>query len=163
MPIPTLTPVSAWPTRKLPQATFDTSVRTSMNQMSTMVGELNTAIPEMNSAVTGIVVSAETAATQSAVAVTKAGEAAASAVTASNAAALAVAKADIAVTSATTATTAAAEAQSVVPLIIAAAGFPTTDETDIGRLLCVGTNGYTLSSVQIESIQTKARAYFISG
>ena len=164
MSVPTLTTVSEWPTRKLPQATFDTGVRTAMNQMSTMVSELNSGvIPGINAAATGIVVSAETAAAQSAVAVAKAGEAAASAVTASNAAALAVAKADIAVTSATTATTAAAEAQSVVPLIIAAAGFPTTDETDIGRLLCVGTKGYTLSSVQIESIQTKARAYFISG
>ena len=38
-----------WPTRRLPQAAFDTSVRASMNQMSTMVGELNSAvIPGIN-------------------------------------------------------------------------------------------------------------------
>ena len=49
MPIPTLTTVDEWPTRRLPQSTFDTSVRTSMNQMSTMVGELNSAvIPGIN-------------------------------------------------------------------------------------------------------------------
>lgn len=49
MSVPTLTPVSTWPTRKLPQATFDTGVRTSMNQMSTMVGELNSGvIPGIN-------------------------------------------------------------------------------------------------------------------
>ena len=49
MPISTLTPVDEWPTRRLPQASFDTSVRTSMNQMSTMVGELNSGvIPGIN-------------------------------------------------------------------------------------------------------------------
>ena len=49
MPIPTITPVDEWPTRRLPQASFDTSVRTSMNQMSTMVGELNSGvIPGIN-------------------------------------------------------------------------------------------------------------------
>lgn len=80
MSVPTLTPVSEWPTRKLPQATFDMGVRTAMNQMSTMVGELNSGvIPGINAAATGIVTSAKTAAAQSAVAVTKATEAAASA------------------------------------------------------------------------------------
>ena len=97
MSVPTLTPVSTWPTRKLPQATFDTGVRTSMNQMSTMVGELNSGvIPGINAAATGIVTSAETAAAQSAVAVqkaaeasTKAAEAAASAASAATSAAIA--------------------------------------------------------------------------
>ena len=49
MSIPTLTNVDQWPTRKLPQSTFDTSVRTSMNQMSTMTSELNSGvIPGIN-------------------------------------------------------------------------------------------------------------------
>lgn len=49
MSIPTLTNVDQWPTRKLPQSTFDTSVRTAMNQMSTMVSELNSGvIPGIN-------------------------------------------------------------------------------------------------------------------
>ena len=49
MPISSLTSVSEWPTRRLPQATFDTSVRTSMNQISTMVSEINTGlIPGIN-------------------------------------------------------------------------------------------------------------------
>ena len=39
--IPTLTPVDPWPTRKLPQDTFDAKVKAAMDQMSTMVGELN--------------------------------------------------------------------------------------------------------------------------
>ena len=48
MSIPTLTPVEPWPVRKV-QATLDATVRTSMNQMSTMVGELNSAvIPGIN-------------------------------------------------------------------------------------------------------------------
>ena len=48
MPIPTLTPVEPWPVRKV-QATLDATVRTSMNQMSTMVSELNSAvIPGIN-------------------------------------------------------------------------------------------------------------------
>lgn len=79
MSVPTLTPVSVWPTRKLPQATFDAGVRTSMNQMSTMVSELNVAIPQINAKVTGLATAVETATAQSAVAVTKAAEAAASA------------------------------------------------------------------------------------
>ena len=48
MPIPTLTPVEPWPLRKV-QATLDATVRTSMNQMSTMTTELNSGvIPGIN-------------------------------------------------------------------------------------------------------------------
>lgn len=48
MPIPLLNPVSPWPTRKGSQERFDSSVKESMDQISTMVGDLNLAIPEMN-------------------------------------------------------------------------------------------------------------------
>lgn len=49
MPIPNLTPVEPWPTRKLPQDTFDSAVKTAMDQMSVMVGELNDSfIPAAN-------------------------------------------------------------------------------------------------------------------
>jgi len=48
--IPFLPAVEKWPTRKTPQARFDTSVQTAMNQMSGMVTSLNEEfIPTVNS------------------------------------------------------------------------------------------------------------------
>ena len=107
MQIPTLTTVNPWPTRQLPQSTFDTSVRTSMNQMSTMVSEINAMIPQLNDAATEI----EQVGVKAAEAATAAATAATAAATAATAAGTAIAKADIAVASATTATTAASEAK----------------------------------------------------
>ena len=100
MSIPTLTNVDQWPTRKLPQSTFDTSVRTSMNQMSTMVGELNSAvIPGINAvAADANLVVANLAAIQAAP------------TNAANAAASATAAATSATSAATSATNAAASA-----------------------------------------------------
>ena len=149
MSVPTLTPVSPWPTRKLPQATFDTGVRTSMNQMSTMVGELNIAIPQINDAATGIVTSAETAAAQSAVAVTKAAEAAASATQAKN--------------SENIVAPMAKEIKDAVAIVTAGSGFPLPDPSSVGQFLCVTEDSFALSGVKLAEIQTKARAYFISG
>ena len=163
MSIPTLTPVSAWPTRKLPQATFDMGVRTSMNQMSTMVSELNVAIPQINDAVTGIVVSAETAAAQSAVAVTKAAEAAASATQAKSSETLAATSATNAKSSETIAVAAATEAKDAVAIVTAGSGFPVPDASAVGQFLCVTQDSFALSGVKLAEIQTKARAYFISG
>ena len=163
MSVPTLTPVSEWPTRKLPQATFDTGVRTSMNQMSTMVGELNIAIPQINAAATGIVVSAETAAAQSAVAVTKATEAAASATQAKSSETIAVTSAANAKSSETIAVAAATEAKDAVAIATAGSGFPVPDAEYVGQFLCVTQDSFALSGVKLAEIQTKARAYFISG
>ena len=163
MSVPTLTPVSAWPTRKLPQATFDAGVRTAMNQMSTMIGELNVMIPEVNAAATGIVTSAETAAAQSAVAVTKAAEAAASATQAKNSETIAVTSATNAKSSETIAVAAAKEAKDAVAIATAGAGFPVPDASAVGQFLCVTEDSFALSGVKAAEIQTKARAYFISG
>ena len=49
MSIPLLNPVSPWPTRKGTQERFDSSIKKSMDQMSSMVDDLNIAIPEINS------------------------------------------------------------------------------------------------------------------
>lgn len=100
MSIPTLTNVDQWPTRKLPQSTFDTSVRTSMNQMSTMTSELNSAVIPGINAVTADVntVVANLAAIQAAPA------------NAVNAAASATAAAGSATSAATSATNAAESA-----------------------------------------------------
>ena len=163
MSVPTLTPVSTWPTRKLPQATFDAGVRTSMNQISTMVSELNVAIPQINDAVTGIVVSAETAAAQSAIAVTKATEAAASATQAKSSETIAVTSAANAKSSETIAVAAATEAKDAVAIVTAGSGFPVPDATAVGQFLCVTEDSFALSCVKLTEIQTKARAYFISG
>ena len=149
MPISTLTPVGEWPTRRLPQAAFDTSVRTAMNQMSTMVSELNVAIPQINAAATGIVVSAETAAAQSAVAVTKAAEAAASATQAKS--------------SENIVAPMAKEIKDAVAIVTAGSGFPVPDPSAVGQFLCVTEDSFALSGVKLAEIQTKARAYFISG
>ena len=164
MSVPTLTPVSAWPTRKLPQATFDTGVRTSMNQMSTMVSELNSGvIPGINDAATGIVVSAETAAAQSAIAVTKATEAAASATQAKSSETSAVTSAANAKSSETIAVAAAKEVKDAVAIVTAGSGFPVHDPSAVGQFLCVTEDSFALSGVKLAEIQTKARAYFISG
>ena len=100
MSIPTLTNVDQWPTRKLPQSTFDTSVRTSMNQISTMVGELNSGvIPGINAVAADVdLVVANLAAIQAAPA------------NAANATASATAAATSATSAATSATNAAASA-----------------------------------------------------
>ena len=156
MSVPTLTPVSAWPTRKLPQATFDTGVRTSMNQMSAMVSELNVAIPQINDAVTGIVVSAETAAAKSA-------EAAASAAQAKSSETIAVNSATNAKSSETIAVAAATEARDAVAIATAGSGFPVPDASAVGQFLCVTEDSFALSGVKLAEIQTKSRAYFISG
>ena len=163
MSIPTLTPVEPWPTRKLPQATFDAGVRTSMNQMSTMVSELNVAIPQINDAATGIVTSAETAAAQSAVAVTKATEAAASATQAKSSETIAATSAANAKSSETIAVAAATEAKEAVAIVTAGSGFPVPDASSVGQFLCVTEDSFALSGVKLAEIQTKARAYFISG
>ena len=164
MSVPTLTPVSAWPTRKLPQATFDTGVRTSMNQMSTMVGELNSGvIPGINDAATVAVVSAETAAAQSAIAVTKATEAAASATQAKSSETIAVTSAANAQSSETIAVAAAAQVKGAVAIVTAGSGFPVPDASAVGQFLCVTEDSFALSGVKAAEIQTKARAYFISG
>ena len=164
MSVPTLTPVSAWPTRKLPQATFDTGVRTSMNQMSTMVSELNSGvIPGINAAATGIVVSAETAAAQSAVAVTKATEAVDAATQAKSSETIAVTSAANAKSSETIAVAAATEAKGAVAIVTAGSGFPVPDAESVGQFLCVTQDSFALSGVKLAEIQTKARAYFISG
>lgn len=111
MSIPTLTNVDQWPTRKLPQSTFDTSVRTSMNQMSTMVGELNSdVIPGINAASTAAVSSATSAAASATTATTKASEAATSATSAASSATTATTKAGEASTSATNAASSATAA-----------------------------------------------------
>ena len=156
MSVPTLTPVSAWPTRKLPQATFDAGVRTSMNQMSTMVSELNVAIPQINDAATGIVTSAETAAAQSAVAVAAATQAKSSETIAATSAANAKSSETIAVAAAT-------EAKDAVAIATAGSGFPVPDASAVGQFLCVTQDSFALSGVKLAEIQTKARAYFISG
>ena len=171
MSVPTLTPVSEWPTRKLPQATFDTGVRTAMNQMSTMVSELNSGvIPGINDAATLAVVSAETAAAQSAVAVTKATEAAASATEAAASATQAKSSETIAVASAanaksseTIAVAAATSVKDAVAIATAGSGFPVPDAAAVGQFLCVTQDSFALSGVKLAEIQTKARAYFISG
>ena len=164
MSVPTLTPVSAWPTRKLPQATFDAGVRTSMNQMSTMVSELNSGvIPGINSAATGIVVSAETAAAQSAIAVAKATEAAASATQAKSSETIAATSATNAKSSETIAVAAATEVKDAVAIVTAGSGFPVPDASAVGQFLCVTQDSFALSGVKVAEIQTKARAYFISG
>ena len=149
MVVPTLTPVSAWPTRKLPQATFDAGVRTSMNQISTMVSELNVAIPQINEAATGLVTAVETAAAQSAVAVTKAAEAAASATQAKISENIVVPMAK--------------EIKDAVAIVTAGSGFPLPDPSAVGQFLCVTEDSFALSGVKAAEIQTKARAYFISG
>lgn len=100
MSIPTLTNVDPWPTRKLPQSTFDTSVRTSMNQISTMTTELNSAvIPGINAVAADVdLFVANLAAIQAAP------------TNAANAAASATAAAGSATSAATSATNAAASA-----------------------------------------------------
>ena len=111
MPIPTLTNVDPWPTRKLPQSTFDTSVRTSMNQMSTMVGELNSdVIPGINAASEAAVNSAAAAADGAALIASKVSEAATSATSAASSATTATTKAGEASTSATNAANSATAA-----------------------------------------------------
>ena len=152
MPINTLTPVSAWPTRRLPQATFDASVRISMNQMSTMVSQLNSGvIPGINAASDTAVSSAATAATAATTATTKAGEAAASATSVAAAATTATTKAGEASTSATnaansataaasSATDAAASATSAADSAAAASaisGLPTFTSGDSGKAIVV--------------------------
>ena len=109
MSVPTLTPVSVWPTRRLPQASFDTSVRTAMNQMSTMVGELNSAvIPGINAVAADVdTVVSNLAAIQAAP--TNAANAAASATAAAG-------SATIAATSATSAAESAAAAAAITGL-----------------------------------------------
>ena len=149
MSVPTLTPVSVWPTRKLPQATFDAGVRTSMNQMSTMVSELNVAIPQINAAATGLATAVETATAQSAVAVTKAAEAAASATQAKISENIVVPMAK--------------EIKDAVAIVTAGSGFPVPDASAVGQFLCVTEDSFALSGVKAAEIQTKARAYFISG
>ena len=71
--IPALTPISAFPTRVLPQETFDAAVRTCMSQLQGMVSELNTDfIPAVNTISTN-------ADSDASIATTKAAAAAASA------------------------------------------------------------------------------------
>ena len=137
MAVPTLTPVSPWPTRKLPQATFEMGVRTSMNQMSTMVSELNIAIPQINAAATGIVTSAETAAAQSAVAVTKAAEAAASSESAYDSAVLATSKAAAASVSAANAATSES----------AAAASASAANTDAARAIAAAASAEAITGI----------------
>lgn len=122
MSIPTLTNVDQWPTRKLPQSTFDTSVRTSMNQMSTMVGELNSAvIPGINAVTDNVnMVVANLAAIQAAPA------------NAANAAASATAAAGSATSAANSATSAAESAAAAA----AVTGLPSPTGHD-GEVLSV--------------------------
>ena len=122
MPISTLTPVDEWPTRRLPQASFDTSVRTSMNQMSTMVGELNSGVIPGINAVTADVntVVANLAAIQAAP------------TNAANAAAAATAAAGSAASAASSAASAAASAADAA----AVTGLPSTTGHD-GEVLSV--------------------------
>ena len=149
MSVPTLTPVSEWPTRKLPQATFDLGVRTSMNQMSTMVSELNVAIPQINAAATGLATAVETATAQSAVAVTKAAEAVASATQAKISENIVVPMAK--------------EIKDAVAIVTAGSGFPVHDPSAVGQFLCVTQDSFALSGVKAAQIQTKARSYFMCG
>ena len=121
MPIPTLTPVEPWPLRKV-QATLDATVRTSMNQMSTMVSELNSGvIPGINSAASLVIAAAETVTTQAGITDEKADQVAAfaqaaatDALTAANAASSATASASSAASSAASAQAAADSVSSVL-------------------------------------------------
>ena len=160
MPIPTLTPVEPWPVRKV-QATFDATVRTSMNQMSTMVSDLNVAIPQINAAATGIVVSAETAATQSAVAVASSESAHDSAVLATSKAAAASASAANAATSESAAAASASAANTDAARAIAAAasaeaitGIPAFTVGDGGKSLVVkdDLSGWDIKSVTVPTV-----------
>lgn len=85
--IPSLTTISAFPDRTLPQQSFDAAVRTNMSQLSNMVSELNSDfIPNVNSIATDVE-------SQSTTATTKASEAAASALTSASNSQMAIASA----------------------------------------------------------------------
>lgn len=124
---------------------------------------LNIAIPAINVAVTDALSSAETAKAHSTIAVTKASEASASAATATAAETTAVTKAAAASVSADAAITAAAQARNAVAIVTAGSGFPVPDPAAVGQFLCVTEDSFELSGVKLAEIQTKARAYFISG
>lgn len=58
---------------------------------------------------------------------------------------------------------AATEAKDAVAIATAGAGFPVPDSAAVGQFLCVTQDSFALSGVKLAEIQTKARAYFISG